>query len=79
VTALAELHGIGLGMGTRYAPTSFTDPETKEDHVAQLHVGYTTDPEKAQRARDMGATVTTCASLDPRFTGYEITLRVIDP
>jgi hypothetical protein len=27
-------------MGTRYVAVPFTDPETKEDHVSQLHVGY---------------------------------------
>lgn len=72
---LSDLRGAGLAMGTRYAPAPFTDPDTKEDHVSVLCVGYT----KAEKAREAGATVTTCASRDPRFTGYEITLRVIDP
>jgi hypothetical protein len=66
-------------MGGRYPPTSFTDPETKEDHVAQLHMGYTTDEAKVEKARDLGATVTSCASRDPRFSGWEVSVRVIDP
>jgi hypothetical protein len=73
---LAELRGIGLAMGTRYAQTAFTDPETNEDHVSVLCVGYTTDEAKAERAREMGATVTGCGGPSP---SWEISLRVIDP
>jgi hypothetical protein len=73
---LNELRGFGLAMGTRYEPTSFTDPETNEDHLSQLHVGYTTDQAKADKARDKGATVTSCGG---SFPSWEITVRVIDP
>lgn len=74
--ALDALRGVGLAMGTRYAPQSFTDHETNEDHVSVMHVGYTTDPDKAQAARDLGATVTTCGGSTP---AWEVSVRVIDP
>jgi hypothetical protein len=75
---LSDLRGAGLAMGTRYAPTAFTDPDTKEDHVSQLHVGYTTDEAKAEKAREAGATVTSCRATDRRFSGWGVTVRVID-
>lgn len=76
---LGELRGIGLTMVSRYPRTSFTDPETKEDHVSQLHLGWTTDQEKANKAREMGAIVTSCKPDEPGFSGWEISVRVIDP
>lgn len=76
---LAELRGAGLSMAGRYQPVPYTDPETEEDHVSQLHVGYTADEAKAEKARDIGATVTSCRARDPHLSGWEITVRVIDP
>ncbi len=73
---LAELRKAGIAMGTRYKPTSYTDPETNEDHVAVRHIGYTTDADKAQAARDLGATVTACGVPNP---SWEIMVTVFDP
>jgi hypothetical protein len=63
---LNYLRAVGLAMGTRYAPLAYTDPETQEDHVSVLHVGYTTDEAKACEARELGATVTSCGGATPK-------------
>jgi hypothetical protein len=76
---LTELRGIGLPMGGRYPATSFTDPETNEDHTTQLHIGWTTDEAKANMARALGATVTAHSAGEPGFSGWEVSVRVIDP
>jgi hypothetical protein len=74
---LSELRGFGLPMGGSYPPTPFTNPETNEDHTTQLHIGWTTDESLADKAREVGATVTAYTSKDSRFNGWEITVRVI--
>jgi len=74
---LTKLRGFGLPMGGSYPPTPFTDPETNEDHTTQLHIGWTTDETLADKAREAGATVTAYRASDPRFSGFEVTVRVI--
>jgi len=64
-------------MGTAYAPRSFTDPVTNEDHTSTLHIGWTTDERKANAARDLGATITRYMAHDPAASGWEISVRVI--
>jgi hypothetical protein len=56
---LARLRAAGLTMGGRYSHG--------------WRVGWTTDPVKAQAARDAGARVVQYTSSDPRFSGWEVT------
>jgi len=78
VTIVDDLRGVGLTMGGRYPASSFTDPETNEDMTSTLCIGWTTDPAKADAARELGATVTRYTSLyDGGASGWEVSVRVI--
>lgn len=78
MTLLEQLRDeVGLRMGGRYPAQTFrTKDEDGEpvEIVRQLHVGWTTDEAKADRARELGATVTTFRAHDPEFSGWEVSV-----
>lgn len=71
---------VGLAMGGRYRAQSFktTDEDGGAVTVARkLHVGWTTDEGKANRARELGATVTAYRAHDPAFSGWEVSVNEV--
>lgn len=74
LTHLREV--VGLPMGSWYAPMTTTDDETGETTTTQRFVGWTTDPAKAEAAREAGAHVEPYRSFSDGYSGWDITARV---
>ena len=79
VELVEQLRATGLTMGGSYPARPWVDPENEEITGTQkLHIGWTTDQAKADAARDLGATVTSVRAHDPRFSGWEVSVNVIE-
>ena len=71
---------VGLPMRGRYRAQTFTTEDEDGEPVTvtrQLHIGWTTDKDKADRARELGATVTSYRAHDPAFSGWEISIHEV--
>lgn len=79
MSLLATLREIGLPMGGSYRPNTVATPDESGELVevtTRLHVGWTTDPEKAEAARNAGATVTAYTSANGN-SGWEVSVREV--
>ena len=77
---LAQLRALGLPMVSAYRPMTFTtaDESGEEQTVtSRLVLSWTTDSEKADAARELGATVTSYRAADPAFSGWEVSVREV--
>ncbi len=71
---------VGLPMRGRYRAQTFTTEDENGEPVTvtrQLHIGWTTDEAKANRARELGATVTSYRAHDPACSGWEISVHEV--
>ena len=79
LSLVEQLRGLGLAMGTQYAPATATDAETGEEVTTRLVIGWTTDEAKATAAEEAGAWITAYQRADtpPRFRGWEVAVREV--
>jgi len=78
MSALDQLRKTGLPMVSRYAPMPYTDPETERTGTVTRYYSRTTDEAKADAARELDATVSEYRSAHPKFSGWEVLLRVVE-
>jgi hypothetical protein len=70
--------GLRMGSSFRPQPNTIKDENGEDVHVVrQWWYGWTRDKEKADAAREAGATVTSCPSRNPRFSGYEVSVNTV--
>jgi len=73
---IEEVRALGLKMGSWYAPHT-TKSDDGSSRTVQRFYGWTTDREKAEAARELGAHVTNYYSRDPEFCGFDIEVREV--
>jgi len=70
---IEEVRALGLKMGSWYAPVT-TKNDDGTSKTTQRFYGWTTDREKAEKAKALGVHVSPYYSRDPEFCGWELAL-----
>src|SRR5215467_13121238 len=77
-TLLEQVRALGLPLGSCYQKQT-VDKIDGGKQTSQLFIGWTTDRDKAEAAKALGATIQHYTSRDPEFNGWDVSVReVID-